>query len=109
MSHNPDDKRMTHRQLAEMMANGWGEWIHSPSNSGVCYTTYRYFDKQKDQPVHLNNEGQDILVRKWEDALWEFPSEDLYREYKFKREQKITEVDARLDRLDREIKNKGIK
>ena len=95
---------MTNRQLAEMMANGWGEWMHEPSHSGICYTMYKYYDGWGNQPVGINKDGQDILVRKWDDLAWEFPTEDLYKEYRHQKIQKTAEIDARLDRLDREVK-----
>ena len=78
MSHNPDDKRMTHRQLAEMMVNGWGEWMHNPLHSGVVYTTYKYLDVEGDWPLGKNSDGQDIVVRAFGETNWQFPTKEVY-------------------------------
>lgn len=67
---------VTNRQLARWLAEGKGEWKHSPSHSGIVYTTYKYLESEADQPVSINNDGQIIMVRRWEDKEWHSPTRD---------------------------------
>ena len=74
-------ENMTNRQLAEMMANGWGEWMHNPSHSGVVYSTYKYIDVESDCPLAKNADGQEIVVKKFGENNWQFPKADLYLDF----------------------------
>ena len=51
---------VTNRQLAKWLAEGNGEWKHSPSHSGTVYTTYKYNELEADKQVAINNDGQII-------------------------------------------------
>lgn len=67
---------VTNRLLAKWLAEGNGEWKHSPSHSGIVYTTYKYFESEADKQVSINSDGQIILVRRWEDEEWHSPTYD---------------------------------
>ena len=69
---------MTHRQLAELMAHGWGEWMHNPSHSGCVYSSYKYTLIDADRPLGKNDEGQEIVVRGFGETNWQFPTKELY-------------------------------
>lgn len=75
---------MTHRQFAQMMASGQYEWKHEPSNSGTVYTTYKYFEKDANKPLSENEQGQKIVVRRFEDGEetgWIEPTFDYFKNY----------------------------
>ena len=69
---------MTHRQLAELMASGWGEWMHNPSNTGTVYTSYKYTLLDADHPLGKNSEAPEIVVIGFGDTNWQFPTKELY-------------------------------
>lgn len=71
-------ENMTNRQLAELMATGWGEWMHSPSHSGVVYSTYKYLDAEGDLPLGKNTDGQEIVIRAFGETNWQFPIKEVY-------------------------------
>lgn len=66
---------VTNRDLAKWLALGQGEWMHSPSNSGTVYMTYKYNEIDADKPITRNSEGQGIVVRKWHDKEWHEPTD----------------------------------
>lgn len=67
---------VTNRQLAKWLAEGNGEWKHSPSHSGTVYTTYKYSELEADKQVSINSDGQIILVRRWGDKDFHSPTPD---------------------------------
>lgn len=67
---------VTNRLLAKWLAEGNGEWKHSPSHSGMVYTTYKYLETEADEQVSINNDGQIILVRRWGDKEFHSPTYD---------------------------------
>lgn len=69
---------MTHRELAELMASGWGEWTHNPSHSGTVYTTYKYTEDEANEPIGKNSDGQEILIRKFRETAWIAPTKEVY-------------------------------
>lgn len=64
-------KIVTHRQLAEWLANGNGQVCHSPPNRdiGLCAVYFNYHIGLDDKPV------EDVLVRTWNDVAWHLPTE----------------------------------
>lgn len=67
---------VTNRLLTKWLAEGNGEWKHSPSHSGMVYTTYKYLETEADKQVSINNDGQIILVRRWGDKEFHSPTYD---------------------------------
>lgn len=67
-------ERMTNRQLAELMAKGYGEWIGGPVR--LPCTMYSY---------PLSREGSDVdddmRVRPWGSAEWTIPTVDIYNDF----------------------------
>ena len=72
---------MTHRQLAQLMASGQYEWKHDPSNSGTVYTTYKYFEKEADKELSVNEQGQKILIRRFTDTEWTEPTLQAFKDF----------------------------
>jgi len=72
---------MTHRQLAQLMASGQYEWKHEPSNSGIVYTTYKYFEKEADTELSVNEQGQKILIRRFTDIEWAEPTFRAFKDF----------------------------
>lgn len=104
-------ENMTNRQLAEMMANGWGEWMHNPSHSGVVYSTYKYLDVESNWPLAKNADGQEIVVRKFGESNWQFPKADLYLNFLEERNDKfnylsswLSNIEERVDFVEQRVK-----
>lgn len=104
-------ENMTNRQLAEMMANGWGEWMHNPSHSGVVYSTYKYLDVEGNWPLAKNADGQEIVVRKFGESSWQFPKADLYLNFLEERNDKfnylsswLSNIEERVDFVEQRVK-----
>lgn len=72
---------MTHRQLAQLMASGQYEWKHEPSNSGTVYTTYKYFEKDGNEPLRPNELGQKIVIRRYGLEDWTEPTLELFKDF----------------------------
>lgn len=68
-----EEELMTHRQLAEWLAKGYGEY--SARNSVSVFSVFSYFSKDADKPVRY-----DILIRRWGDTEWMRPTRDIYEE-----------------------------
>ena len=73
---------VTHRELAEWLAKGNGEWKHEPSHSGIVYTTYKYLECEADSPITLNVCNQRIVVRRFGEKEWHSPTKKYIRDGK---------------------------
>ena len=67
----------THRELAKWYAQGKGEWMHRPSNSGTVYTMYKYNEGEADCCIteHAITK-QRIVVRRWNSMEWSDPTKE---------------------------------
>ena len=63
----PKPRRATNRELSKWLAKGHGEY----TNTLCCATTYITYADSEESEVSEN-----ILVRKWEDAVWHEPTVD---------------------------------
>ena len=87
--------QITHAELAELMALGYGVWKHEPSHSGICYTTYKFNEEDWDKEVGINSEGQKILIRRFHDIYregWHEPTLRDLRDYEEELERKYTRI-----------------
>ena len=69
----PQNQRMTYRQLAEWMAKGNGEFTESNDRYCLSMFTMSYLDEIRDKPVK-----QGIFIRTWDSEEWEEPTVDVY-------------------------------
>lgn len=67
------DTPMTNHELAMWCAKGFGQWKHSPSNSGTVYHTYWVMEDKEDCFVEAN-----IVIRPWETDEWIKPTVAIY-------------------------------
>ena len=67
----------THRELVKWCAQGKGEWMHRPSNSGTVYTIYKYNEGEADCCIteHAITK-QRIVVRRWNSMEWNAPTKE---------------------------------
>jgi hypothetical protein len=73
-----DEPLMTHRQLAEWLAKGHGEYIlHDNTMTGEKMVSHNhgYLEGQEDEPVEAY-----ILIRRWKDTEWVRPTKAIYEE-----------------------------
>lgn len=64
-------KYMTNRQLAELLARGYGEWRYDDGKE--CHSTYNYDEDDQDKQV-----DEDIIIRSWREDDWKSPVKDVY-------------------------------
>ena len=68
----PPKKRMTHRQFAEWLMKGNGEYIDD-AESAYAYVNYAYSLKDANKEV-----ASDVKIRSWDSDGWIEPTEDIY-------------------------------
>ncbi len=68
-----EEDLMTHRQLAEWLSRGKGEYTEEDSSLAFC--SWNYSKEDEDKPIR-----NDILVRRWGDTEWSKPTKAVYEE-----------------------------
>jgi hypothetical protein len=63
----PEEKPITNRELAQWLAEGYGQFTYMPGNVAMYH--YSYSSSGADTPIH-----EDIRVRLWEDTEWHMPT-----------------------------------
>ena len=67
----PEQKPVTHRELARWVAEGNGEVTDELNDEGAIYTQLFYWEWQENDAV-----GDSVHVRKWDDTEWHKPTRE---------------------------------
>lgn len=86
---NDRDGLMTHRQLAEVLAKGYGEcaFVHDDEVQGAIAFGYNYSVPVENAPVPVG-----LMVRAWGSNVWCRPTEGIYESFTGKSVQKAFAV-----------------